>query len=246
MEHRLMRLLARAVVPLLLALSLAPPATAARPAVVEARVIGHSVDGRPIRAWHLGEQGPGVKTVVVIATMHGDEDKVSLIPKSLRDGSPIRGVDLWVVPTYNPDGRAKGTRQNARGVDLNRNYPVGWIRTTGRYDSGRKPASEPETQAMMAFLREVDPDVVLSFHQPLNGVDTDTKRPAFSRKVAKTLHLPTRTLACNGSCHGTMTMWFNKRFDGIALTVEYGASPSSSMLRGSAARGVLRLFGARR
>ena len=39
---------------------------------------------------------------------------------------------------------------------------------------------------MMRFLRESSPAYVLSFHQPLHGVDTDTKRPAFSRRVART------------------------------------------------------------
>ena len=46
---------------------------------------------------------------------------------------------------------------------------------------------------MMRFLRDVSPDYVLSFHQPLHGVDTDNKRPGFSRRVARTLHLPATT-----------------------------------------------------
>ena len=31
---------------------------------------------------------------------------------------------------------------------------------------------------------------------------------------------------CGGVCHGTMTGWFNNRFRGAALTVEYGAHPA--------------------
>jgi predicted deacylase len=244
----------RTLLALLLSLPLLATATSAdatgpgtasrRPAVLDVSVIGHSVDGRPIRAWHLGT--PGATKVVLVSTMHGDESKVSEILTSLRDGRRVHGIDLWVVPTYNPDGKARHGRQNARGVDLNRNYPTSWRRVTGRYDSGRKPASEPETKAMMGFLRKVRPAYVVSFHQPLHGVDTLTKHPAFSRRLAGALHLPVKRFSCNGGCHGTMTMWFNKHFRGQAVTVEFGASPSRTELRGAAVRRLLRLFHAHR
>ncbi|QGN34052.1 M14 family zinc carboxypeptidase [Microlunatus sp. Gsoil 973] len=223
-----------------------PAQAASRPAVVGKLVIGQSVQGRPIRAWHLGQAGHGYKTVVLIAQMHGDERKVANILTSMRDGKPIKGVDLWVVPRYNPDGRAHHARRNAHGVDLNRNYPASWRHTTGVFNSGNRPGSEPETRAMMRFLRQVDPDYVLSFHQPLHGVDTLTKRKAFSRKVATALHLPRKELNCNGGCHGTMTMWFNRNFHGEAITVEYGAHPSRKYLRHKVVRRVLSIFGAHR
>ena len=148
-----------------------------------------------------------------VALMHGD-------------GPPIKGVDLWVIPTYNPDGIARRTRRNARGVDLNRNFPHKWVDLDGNYESGRGPASEPETRAVMTFLQEIDPRRVISFHQPLHGVDTDTKDAGFARRLARALRLPRTTLDCGGLCHGTMTMWFNHRFNGSALTVEYGSRPS--------------------
>lgn len=218
-----------------------------RPAVIEKRVIGTSVRGRPIVAWHLGEpDAPRVRTVVLISTMHGDEPATRRILETLRDGRPVHDLDLWVVPTYNPDGLARGTRKNARGIDLNRNYPYSWADLDGSYESGPRPASEPETRAMMRFLDDVRPDRVLSFHQPLLGVDTDTKLPAFARRVARKLHLPRRTLTCGGVCHGTMTGWFNHRFRGAALTVEYGAHPSRRRMTREAPDQVLSVFDAYR
>ena len=214
-------------------------------AVVEKRVIGRSVQGRPIVAWHLGEQGrPGTARVLLIATMHGNESAPAQTLRALRDGDPILGVDLWVVPTYNPDGLAAGTRRNAHDVDLNRNYPFHWANLDGNYESGSKPASEPETRAMMKFLREIHPQWILSYHQPLNGVDTDTKRPRFARKVARALHLPSKSFTCGGVCHGTMTGWYNSHFAGNALTVEYGAHPGRKRMRVTAPRQVLSIFGA--
>ena len=224
----------------------APSAQSAerRGAVIEKRTIGHSVAGRPIKAFRLGE--PGKKRVVLISSMHGDEAATRQILFALKDGKPIRGVDLWVVPTYNPDGIARHTRKNARGIDLNRNFPYRWANLNGSYESGPRPASEPETRAMMKFLGDVRPSRILSFHQPLNGVDTDTKNKRFARKVARKLRLPAKRFDCGGVCHGTMTMWYNHSFRGAALTVEYGARPGRHLMRHKAPRPVLAVFGARR
>jgi murein peptide amidase A len=224
----------------------APPALAAGSPPPEAayarQVIGRSVGGRPIVAWHLGETRK--PKVVLIAGMHGNEPAPSRILRTLRDGKAVHGIDLWVVPAYNPDGLARGTRRNAHGVDLNRNYPYHWAPLTGSYYSGPAPASEPETRAMMGFLRKVRPDWILSFHQPLHGVDIAVERPRFARKVARMLGLPTTTLDCGGVCHGTMTGWYNHRLPGFALTVEYGARPGAHLMREVAPGQVLRIFGA--
>ena len=217
-----------------------------RPAVVERRVIGHSVKGRPIVAYRLGQRGPGIHTVLVMATMHGNERQVKRIPEALRDGRPIHGVNLWVIPTMNPDGYARDTRQNAHGVDLNRNFPFNWAHLTGNYASGPRPASEPETRAMMRFLKAVHPFRVVSFHQPLYAVDTATKNRRFSRRLAHSLQLPRHTVTCGGGCHGTMTSWYNHRYHGTAITAEYGTHPSRHRMRVEAPRQLLRLFGAHR
>ncbi|MGH3334204.1 MAG: M14 family zinc carboxypeptidase [Nocardioides sp.] len=213
-------------------------------ATIEVRVIGESVRGRKIRAYHLGQ--PGKQKVVLISTMHGNEPATRQILDALRNGPPIRGLNLWVVPTYNPDGLARRTRKNAHGVDLNRNYPYRWADLDGNYESGPRPASEPETRAMMRFLRDVRPSRILSFHQPLYGVDTDTKLPRFARRTARKLNLPAKVFDCGGVCHGTMTMWFNHRFRGGAVTVEYSAHPRRHRMRVRAPRQVLSIWGARR
>lgn len=217
------------------------------PAVIGYRVIGHSVQHRPIRAWHLGQPHlKGVRTVVLMATMHGNERRVHIILDNLRDGPKIKGVNLWVIPIVNPDGYAHNTRTNAHGVDLNRNFPRNWVHTTGHYASGPRPASEPETRAIMAFLKSVHPWRFLSFHQPLHAVDLANKVPGFAHRVARALRLPAATVACGGVCGGTMTQWYNGRFRGAGITVEYGRTPTLRRMRVAAPRELLHLFGAHR
>lgn len=217
--------------------------TAARPAVVEQRAIGHSVRGRPIMAYRIGNPKSSNK-VVAISTMHGDEPHTRLILRTLRDGRPVKGIDLWLIPVVNPDGLARHTRKNAHGVDLNRNFPYRWANLDGRYESGRKPASEPETRALMRFMADVRPRRVVSFHQPLHGVDVSTRESRwFARRLADGLNLPRKNLTCGGTCHGTFTQWFMHRFAGVAVTVEYGAHPTRHRMTVSAPRRLLRVLG---
>jgi murein peptide amidase A len=237
----LLGLLALSLVPGLLLLPGQPTVAAdGHPTVIGKRVLGTSVQGRKIVAYHLGE--PGKKKVVLISLMHGNEPAPRRILTNLINGAPVHDINLWVVPVYNPDGFAHHTRKNAHGVDPNRNYPYKWAPLDGNYESGPKPASEPETRAMMRFLSRVKPAYVLSFHQPLHAVDV-TERPKFSKRVARALSLPMSRLNCGSTCHGTMTMWFNHKFPGFALTVEYGANPPRARLRAAPAK-ILKLFGA--
>ena len=231
-----------AVLAALVAVELAPaPASASPDTVIGKKLLGTSVQGRKIWAYRLGESGAPV--MVLFATMHGNEAAPRQILRSLVSGPEVHDIDLWVVPTYNPDGLAAGTRKNAHGVDLNRNFPYKWKDLDGNYESGPKPASEPETKAVMKFLRTVKPRRILSFHQPLNGVDTDTKKPRFARRVANALKLPAKSFDCGGVCHGTMTQWYNHKFSGVALTVEYGAKPGRKRMRVTAPRQVVKVLG---
>jgi protein MpaA len=221
-------------------------ASPARPAVIGTRVLGHSVLGRPVVAYHLGDPR-STNRVVVMSTMHGDEPATRRILTSLRDGRPVRGVDLWLVPVVNPDGLARDTRKNAHGVDLNRNFPSHWVHLVGRYASGSRPASEPETRALMRFFDDVRPRRIVSFHQPLYGVDVSTpeSRP-FARRLANALNLPRKNLTCGGVCHGTFTSWYMAQHAGVAVTAEYGAHPSRHRMTVTAPRQLLRVLGGTR
>jgi protein MpaA len=222
------------------------PANKKWPAVVQAKTIGHTVKKRGILAWRLG-QPSAKRKVVIFAAMHGDETGPSRILYDLRDGAPIKGADIWVVPQYNRDGVVRHTRQNAHGVDLNRNFPHHWKHLTGATNSGPRAASEPETRAIMAFLRSVRPNFVVSFHQPLHGVGQTVRRGrSFIRRLHNGLGLPVKAFNCDGVCHGTMTEWFNANFPGVAVTVEYGGGVSRAQATRTGPVGLLRAVGAHR
>jgi predicted deacylase len=218
----------------------------ARPAVVAVRTIGQTVKKRGIVAWRLG-QPTAKRKVVVLGAMHGNETGPSRILYNLRDGRPIKGADIWVIPQYNRDGVVRHTRQNAHGVDLNRNYPRNWKRMGGATNSGPRAASEPETRAIMAFLRKIHPNYVVSFHQPLNGVGRTVRRgSAFVQRLHRGLRLPVKAFNCSGVCHGTMTEWYNANFRGVAVTVEYGRGLSRRQATRIGPAGLLRAVGAHR
>lgn len=217
----------------------APGADETTARVIAVRTIGHSVKGRPIKAYRIGDP-QAARKVVFIGAMHGDERGPSRILTNLRDGNAIRGADIWVIPFLNPDGAARNTRKNARGVDLNRNFPVDWRHQTGKYYSGPRPASEPETRSVMRFLRNIDPRFMVSFHQPLFGIDTSYgKSRKLALRLAEGLELPRKVFRCNTGCHGTMTQWFNAKLPGAGLTVEYGWSVSDRQANVTGPRGLL-------
>ena len=139
-----------------------PPgeATAARTVL-----IGHSVRGRRIIARVLGPNDAR-RRILLVGCIHGNECAGLAITSALRDQPIAPGVQLWVVPEMNPDGTVADTRQNADGVDLNRNFPYRWERITDpTFDSGPRPASEPETRAAMRLIRRLRPAVTIWYHQ---------------------------------------------------------------------------------
>ena len=94
------------------------------PIISERRLIGTSVEGRALEAIRMGD--PNGVTVVVVGVIHGNEDAGLLITDQLVTMDIPKGINLWVVPTMNPDGTALDQRGNANMVDLNRNFPYNW------------------------------------------------------------------------------------------------------------------------
>jgi murein peptide amidase A len=203
-------------------------------AVHRTTVIGHSVDGRAI---HVVETGTaGEPRVLVVGCIHGNECAGMAVIRALRHRTPPKHADLWLVPSLNPDGRALGTRQNAHGVDLNRNFSAGWSRhgaPGSTYYSGPRPFSEPETRAARRLIGAIRPKVTIWYHQHMRLVWTSGTSVPAGRLYATMVGL---RLYVHVSPGGAASRWIRHRFPRLhAFAVEL---PAGRLSRGGVRRHV--------
>ncbi len=159
----------------------------------EKRVYGKSVLGRNLYAVKVGDGAPvGIATYA----LHAREYVTARLAKTHFQVG-VRKGSLWILPLCNPDGALlsqvglasvqdgewKGWlsafssetlrlwKANARGVDLNVNFPAEWgkgvknVFTRGAENFvGDFPCSEAETRALKAFTEEIHPDYTVSYH----------------------------------------------------------------------------------
>jgi protein MpaA len=193
------------------------------------------VEGRWIVADELGDPAAARK-ILVVGCLHGNECAGIAVVNRLRRLGPLDGVDLWLVPDANPDGHRAETRGNAHGVDLNRNFPDRWRRLGGTLYSGPRPASEPETRALMRLIRRVQPAVTIWFHQHLNMVVLTRGNLGLQRRFARLAGLRTGYIP---GLTGTATGWSNATFPGTtAFVVELPGGRLSRVATARIARAV--------
>jgi len=209
-------------------------------AAPQSPVIGHSVQGRPIVAYERGDRS--APATLVVGVIHGSEPAGLGVIAQLRRLPLPRHVHLWLVPTANPDGLAAGRRQNAHGVDLNRNWPAAWVRNGVPWDgyySGPRPMSEPENRAMRAFILRVKPKLTIWYHQPLAEVYGSDPHVAVLKRYARLSGLPYRKLTAP---RGAATRWQRQQFPSSpAFVVEFPAGPISTTTASRNAKAVLAL-----
>jgi protein MpaA len=190
-----------------------------------AGLTGHSVQGRPIRLVERDGTRPG-RTVLVVGCIHGTEDAGIAVTKLLLRGPRPAAGRLLVIQDLNPDGRRLGVRVNARGVDLNRNFPSEWRPIGRRGDpeySGPRPLSEPETRFARAVIRTQRPDVSIWFHQPQAVVRAWGPSIPVARRYARAAGAPFRRIRWPS---GTASNWQNHAYPTRAsFVVELPAGP---------------------
>jgi protein MpaA len=181
--------------------------------------VGHSVEGRAIRPIVLGPPAAAHR-LLVVGCIHGTETAGETVTRRLvAERSLVTGAQIVVVDAVNPDGCAHGTRGNAHGVDLNRNFPSNWARIGRRGDlqwSGPRALSEPESRFVVALVRAVRPDVTVWFHQPQGVIRAWGPSVATARRLGVLAGYPYRSIRWP---YGTASNWQNHRSPGTASFV---------------------------
>ncbi len=192
---------------------------------------GTSRQGAPLLVWRP-DTAP---EILILASIHGDESETTVVvSEALRS---IRHEDLKVavILCANPDGTVRGTRCNANGVDLNRNFPTSnWSPDPVHYKSresdtrdialcpGTEPASETETKALISLIEELSPRAVVSLHSALACIDDADESP-LGHRLADATGLPLQG-DIGYPTPGSMGTWAGER--GLNL-ITYEVEPAS-------------------
>lgn len=175
------------------------------PQLVSAEIMGHSVQQRPIELLTMGH---GETVLLIVATIHGNEDAGTPLVYKLIDVLKQRpqllaSKTILIVPVANPDGMALGIRSNAMGIDLNRNFPA--PNRVNNHSNGETGLTEPESKILHDLIVSRKPQRILTLHQPLICIDYDGDGEAIARQMGMYCSLPVKKLGARPGSLGSFS-----------------------------------------
>jgi protein MpaA len=159
--------------------------------------LGRSTEGRAILGTTWAGTPAGAAPLLVVGGVHGDEpasvEAVLGLARRLFAGAAA-AAPLVLLPALNPDGLARGAKNSARDVDLNRNFPArSWQAAHAPgYFPGLAPLSEPESRLLAELVDAHAVRGVVAVHAPLACVNYDGPAAAWAEAVAAACGWPAR------------------------------------------------------
>lgn len=168
-----------------------------------------------------------------------DPDGVDLVTGAIRPGDIQYSLAQRISQDYPDIPFPDGWKANLLGVDLNLNYPAGWlnareikfsqgfVRPAPRDYVGRAPLNQTETQAMAGYTEYIDPALVLAFHtqgQEIYWQFEDITVPGarqLGEKMAEASGYALADTPYTSSFAGYKD-WFIKKFRRPGYTIEAG------------------------
>jgi len=168
------------------------------PLTHKSRAYGQSQNGLQLEVF---EPLSGSTPILIMGSIHGDESLSTVLLSECLRSIDHKDLEAAVILAANPDGVLAGTRCNARGVDLNRNYPTAnWLPDPVYYRNqpglpqnialspGDEPGSESETSALIKLIQELKPKMIVSIHGFLGCIDDPDATP-LAQELAKRSNL---------------------------------------------------------
>jgi predicted deacylase len=207
--------------------------------------LGVSHQGRPI---FVHTHGNGPKRLLVIGLIHGDEPEVyerfDQLWLRLTHAGYEHELTLAGIATMNPDGYEQARRGNARGVDLNRNWPAPNFRPSQAH--GPAPLSEPEAAALHRYIESSNPDAIVVFHSTDGGPFVDPDGPPAADNLAEAFVRAAQPIDAAWRVHadftnppGSLGTWYGLHQQRAVLTVEYRPGTDADQALSTATAGVL-------
>ncbi|MDO5399532.1 MAG: M14 family metallocarboxypeptidase [Eubacteriales bacterium] len=187
--------------------------------------------------------GVEAKNILNAATVHlvpmVDPDGVDLVTGAISPGTPEYETAQMIAGDFPGIPFPDGWKANLLGVDLNLQYPAGWLqarqikfaqgfnRPAPRDFVGRAPLSQRESFALARLTRELDPALMLAYHtqgRVIYWQFQDYEVPgaqAYAREFARLSGYDLGEPAYASSFAGFKD-WFIQRFRRPGFTVEAG------------------------